>query len=147
MFAHDDYYGLMPIFEDWIAQFMHPNQEVENCVHDELIYQVETTIAAYNFEDENSSRDDLAADIILCLKDVELDTYPELIFTDDILEVYLAHKEDCEYALADFGGVQECDSIDDAISRGVHAYLADEANMLLGRVLYELEDLKSVLCE
>ena len=147
MFAHDDHYNLMPIIEDWAAQFMHHIPEVAEAVRDELTYQAETTIAAYNFEDESASRDDLAADIVLCLKDIELDTYPELIYTNHIFEVFAENMAECEDALADFGGVQECESVSDAIYRGVHAYLAEEANILLSDAKEDLDNLESMLCE
>ena len=53
--------------------------------------------------------------------------------------------QECETALADFGGVQECDNICDAVSTAVHAYLAEEANLLMYDVKEELEELEEML--
>lgn len=133
-------------FEEWINQFSHPVDVVEDSAKEPLESDFMGTLEAMNWEDENIALGDVVADVILSLEAVEIDTYPELIYTKDIWGVFDEHAQECESALADFGGVQECESICDAVSTAVHAYLAEEASGLLAEMKDELEELEKMLC-
>ena len=133
-------------FDEWISQFSHPVDVVEDSVKGPLESDFRGTIEAMNWEDEDLTLGDVVADVILSLEAVEIDTYPELIYTQDIWSVFDEHAQECESALADFGGVQECDSICGAVSTAVHAYLSEEANGLLAEMKDELEELEEMLC-
>ena len=132
-------------FEEWLGQFSHEYKEVECSVKDSLEWDFKSTLDAMNWEDEDITPDDVIADVILSLEGIDVEDYPELIFTQDIWQVFDDHTQKCESALADFGGVQECDNICDAVSTAVHAYLAEEANLLMYDVKEELEELEEML--
>lgn len=132
-------------FEEWLEQFSHPIDEVDTAVKDALEDDFKGTLEAMNWEDETTTVKGVIADVILSLESAEVETYPELIFTQDIWSVFDEHTQECEAALADFGGVQECDNICDAVSTAVHAYLAEEANLLMYDVKEGLEELEEML--
>lgn len=133
-------------FDEWINQFSHPVDVVEESAREPLESDFRGTLEAMKWEDEDLALDDIVADIILSLEAVEIETYPELIYTQDIWGVFIEHTQECESALADFGGVQECESICDAVSTAVHAYLSEESGGLLAEMKCELEELEEMLC-
>lgn len=132
-------------FEGWLEQFSHPIDEVDTAVKDTLEDDFKGTLEAMNWEDETTTVKGVIADVILSLESAEVETYPELIFTQDVWRVFDEHTQECEAALADFGGVQECDNICDAVSTAVHAYLAEEASLLMYDVKEGLEELEEML--
>lgn len=138
---------LTGIFGEWLNQFSHPIDVVEESAKEPLESDFRGTIEAMDWEDEDFTLDDAVADIILSLEAVEVETYPELMYTTDIWRVFDEHTQECESALADFGGVQECDSICDAVSTAVHVYISDESTGLLAEMKDELEELESMLCD
>lgn len=132
-------------FEEWLEQFSHPIDEVDTAVKDTLEDDFKGTLEAMDWEDESLTLDDVIADVILSLERVEVEDYPELVYTQDVWRVFDEHTQECEAALEDFGGVQECDSICDAVSTAVHAYLAEEANLMMSDVKEGLEGLEEML--
>lgn len=132
-------------FDEWLGQFSHEYKEVEYSVTEPLEWDFKSTLDAMNWEDEDTTAKDVIADVILSLESVEVETYPELIFTQDIWGVFDEHTQECEAALEEFGGVQECDNICNAVSTAVHAYLAEEANLLMYDVKDKLEELEDIL--
>lgn len=137
---------LTGIFGEWLSQFSHSIDVVEESVKEPLESDFRGTIEAMDWEDENLALEDVVADVILSLEAVEIETYPELMYTQDIWQVFDEHTQECEAALSDFGGVQDCDSICDAVSTAVHAYLAEEASGLIAEMKDELEELKEMFC-
>ena len=149
MFAadwNDTVERLTGAFEEWINQFSHPVDVVEESAKEPLESDFRGTLEAMNWEDENLALEDVVSDVILSLEAVEIDYYPELPYTQDIWRVFDENVQECESALADFGGVQECDSICGAVSTAVHAYLAEEAGGLIAEMKEELDELESMFC-
>lgn len=133
-------------FDEWLGQFSHLIDVVEESAKEPLESDFRGTLEAMDWEDEDLAIDDIVSDVILSLEAVEIEAYPELMYTQDIWNVFDEHTQECEAALADFGGVQECDSICEAVSTAVHAYLAEEASGLIAEMKDELEELESMLC-
>ena len=80
-------------FDEWINQFSHPVDVVEESAREPLESDFRGTLEAMKWEDEDLALDDIVADIILSLEAVEIETYPELIYTQDIWGVFIEHTQ------------------------------------------------------